>query len=447
LASDNYKLSGRVIPFKGIRYSQKLVGDLSRVICPPYDIITPEQQKYYYDISQYNAIRVEYAAIQAEEANTDKRYERAAGTLRKWNEDGVLFRDQQASLYIHDHYFDYLGVKRKRRGLVARVKLQPWYQSIFPHEFTFPGAKMDRLKLMRACRVSFSPIMALYSDSQKIIGETMSVAAENVPIIDLSYLNERHMVWSITDSELIKHICDGLNPEPFYIADGHHRYETALIYQNERRESLLTGTDKGVNILDAVEGNAFDYLMMTLVEFSDDGLLMSPIHRLVRGIEISDLDIFEKRLANYFTTELVNLTEKTLEELENNVINDYDIAVLGLEPGSVILLKRQQAGTTNAFIPGDHSESYNNLSVNLFNTIVLGEILKIAKDSDNIAYIADIKEAYQQIKTGSSQLAFLLHTPGAGIIKDISHNEERMPYKSTYFHPKLPTGLVMNPLY
>ena len=174
---------------------------------------------------------------------------------------------------------------------------------------------------------------------------------------------------------------------------------------------------------------------------------MSPIHRLVCGIESSEVDIFKERIADFFTIESINLTDKILVNLENNVINYYDIAVLGLKPGSVMLLKRKQTGTISRFMAEDHSESYNNLSVNLFNAIVLDEILKIAQDSENIAYIADIKEAYQQIKTGGSQLAFLLHAPGAGIIKDISHNKERMPYKSTYFHPKLPTGLVMNPLY
>ena len=447
MAADSYNSKGRIVPFQGIRYNQKRVEDLARVICPPYDIITPEQQKYYYNKSQYNAIRVEYAALQAEDAKKDRRYERAANTLQQWIEDRVLFLEEQNALYVHDHYFDYLGVKRKRRGLVARVKLEPWYQGIFPHENTFPEAKTDRLQLMRACQVSFSPIMALYNDSQKKVGDTMSLAARYKPIIDVSYSNERHIVWSITDNELIKHISEALTPEPFYIADGHHRYETALIYQNERRESINTNKVKNVNMLDDTVSDAFNYVMMSLVEFSDNGLLMSPIHRLVRGIESADLDTLEQRLSNFFTIESVNMTGQLLEEINHDVIKEYDIAVLGLRPQSVMLLIRRKDSTINKLMPRNQSATYNSLNVNLFNTIVLEEILKLAKDSKNISYIADIKEAYQQVKTGSFQLAFLLHAPAADIIKDISHNKERMPYKSTYFHPKLPTGLVMNPLY
>jgi uncharacterized protein (DUF1015 family) len=447
LTADNYNSKERIVPFQGLRYNQKRVEDLAKVICPPYDIITPEQQKDYYNKSQYNAIRVEYVALQAEDAKTDSRYQRAANTLRQWIKDSVLCSEKQEALYVHDHYFDYLGVKRKRRGLVARVKLEPWYQGIFPHENTFPEAKTDRLQLMRACRVSFSPIMALYNDSHKKVGDAMSAAAQYKPVIDLSYSNDRHIVWSITDSEAIKRISDGLSAEPFYIADGHHRYETALIYQNERRESIITDKEKGINKFAAAGCNAYDYVMMTLVEFSDNGLLMSPIHRLIRGIEFADLDTLEKRLSDFFTIESVDLTEQILQELEHDVIKDYAIAVLGLRPKSVMLLKSRQDGTINKLMPKNQSATYNSLSVNLFNNIVLREVLKLAKDSNNISYLADIKEASRQVETGSFQLAFLLHAHGADIIKDISHARERMPYKSTYFHPKLPTGLVMNPLY
>jgi uncharacterized protein (DUF1015 family) len=447
LESNSHELNGRIIAFKGIRYNQKLVKDLAKVVCPPYDVITPEQQAFYYSRSEYNVIRLEYAAFHANDTRTGRKYEIAANTLQQWMEDKVLCLDKQAAFYLHDHYFDYLDVKRKRRGLVVRVKLEPWYHGIFPHENTFPEAKNDRLQLMRACQVNISPILALYNDSHKELSAILSVAEQSTPIIDLPYSNERHVVWSITDSELINHISKLLNPEPLYIADGHHRYETALIYQNEKRESFFKNKGKNVNAIDITKSDACNYVMMTLVDFSDSGLLMSPIHRLVRGIEYITLASLRKRLDNFFTVESINLTAQTIEALRQNMIDDTDIAVFGLEPQSVILLKKLKSNAIDRLMPQNHTKAYNNLSISIFNHIVLKEILKLAEDSKNIAYSADVKEAYQQIEAGNFQLAFLLNPTGADIIKDISHGRERMPYKSTYFHPKLPTGLVMNPLY
>jgi len=171
-----------VSPFRGIRYNQRIVGDLARVICPPYDVITPEQQKGYYEESGYNAIRLEFPA-ESQETTVD-RYQRAATTFQQWLKQGILQLNSVASFYLHDHHFEYSGEKRMRRGLITRVRLEPWGSGIYPHEETFPKAKGDRLQLMRACRANFSPLLSLYHDSQQKISAILSRITQGKPLID-----------------------------------------------------------------------------------------------------------------------------------------------------------------------------------------------------------------------------------------------------------------------
>jgi len=439
-------IDARIAPFQGIRYNQGKVKDLAKVICPPYDVITPQQKELYYSRSEYNIIRLEYTARQDEGAVTDRIYKKAANTLQQWLENEVLFRDVDVAFYLHDHYFDYLGVKRKRRGLMARVKLEPWYHNIYPHENTFPRAKSDRLSLMQACQVSFSPILVLYDDSEDKIANVLSRTTKSKPIIELSSSNEQHIVWAITESKLINRISELLAPKPLFIADGHHRYETAMIYQDERL-SVLSNRGQDEKKLGFSGREAFNYIMMTLVDFSDPGLLMSPIHRLVRGIESTILDALKQRLEQFFIVESVPITERTLEYLKHNMISGASMAVLGLEAQSITLLKGRQDDSIKKIMPENNTVAYNSLSTNLFNYVVLTKVLGFTKDNSGIAYTADVDEAYQNIKEEAYQLAFLMTAPKTESIKDISLARERMPYKSTYFHPKLPTGLIMNPLF
>jgi uncharacterized protein (DUF1015 family) len=174
-----------VSPFRGIRYNQGIVGDLARVLCPPYDVITSEQQKLYYEENSYNAIRLEFPTESLQP--TGDRYQRAATTFQQWLKDGVLQLDSVSSFYLHDHLFEYLGEKRVRRGLIASVKLEPWGKGIYPHEETFSKAKSDRLHLMRACRANFSPLLSLYQDSGRKIASILSEASRAKPMIETSF--------------------------------------------------------------------------------------------------------------------------------------------------------------------------------------------------------------------------------------------------------------------
>jgi uncharacterized protein (DUF1015 family) len=454
--------SMEVSPFRGIRFNRRLVGDLARVICRPYDVITPEQQRLYYEKSDYNAIRLEFPEP------TSDRYDRAARTFEQWLKQGVVEYDSISAFYLHEHQFKYFGRRMVRRGLIARVRLEAWGKSVFPHEETSSKAKSDRLHLMRACRANFSPLFCLYQDSEQRIAPTLGRAAQEKPLISLRAgpgnlpdPDEAHSLWAVTDRETKRELGKLLSSQPIYIADGHHRYETALTYQQERTQasheqvpSPFKGEGKG-------EGEeAFNYVMMELVEFCDPGLVVLPLHRLVRGIASSALARMEKQLESFFTLEFVSFGDDSLtrchyEPLVLSVIaseakqshrpQDTVLGILGLHSGALALLGRRQDISLEALMPGDRSQAYREFSISILNHIILDKVLGLTSEED-VAYTVDFEEAYQQIKEGKYQLAFLLNPPRPQMVKAVADVQDRMPRKSTYFYPKVPAGLVINPL-
>jgi uncharacterized protein (DUF1015 family) len=422
-----------VSPFRGIRYNQSTVGDLARVICPPYDVISPEQQRLYYEKSDYNAIRLEFP-----EPTTD-RYERAAMTFQQWLKQGVLEYDSVSAFYLHEHQFKYSGKKMVRRGVIARVKLEPWGSGIFPHEETSSKAKSDRLQLMRACRANFSPLFCLYQDSQQKIAPILSHVAQGRLLMSLRAgrgnfpdSDEAHSLWAVTEPGIKQELSELLSSQPIFIADGHHRYETALTYRQERIQRQSDSCK--------LSADGFQYVMMELVEFSDPGLVILPLQRLVRGILPSRLMSLRDRLKDFFTVESVATGTGSW-----HLPVDSCLGILGLQPGSLVVLKKRQDVSLEAMMPGTRSQVYREFGVSILNHIVLDSILSGVKDTE-IAYTVDLEEAHQQIREGQYQLAFLLHPPQPGMVKAVADAQDRMPRKSTYFYPKLPAGLVINPL-
>jgi uncharacterized protein (DUF1015 family) len=422
-----------VSPFRGIRYNQGMVGDLARVICPPYDVITPEQQKSYYKKSDYNAIRLEFPEP------TGDRYQRAATTFEQWLKEGVLQYDGRSSFYLHDHLFEYSGEKMVRRGLVARVKLEPWGRGIYPHEETSSKAKSDRLQLMQACRANFSPLFSLYHDSERKVAPILSNVAQEEPLMSLrtrrSNLpdsNEAHILWAITDLETKRKLSKLLVSQPMYIADGHHRYETALTYQQERAQGQSGGCE--------LTADGFNYVMMELVEFSDPGLLVLPLHRLVCGIAPSILVGLGDQLRKLFVLESIPLRSDSYQ-----LPVDSCLGILGLQPSSLVVLKKRQDISLEGAMPNNRSRAYREFGVSILNHIVLDSLLGLTS-KENVAYTVDVKEAYQQIREGKYQLAFVLNPPQPEMVKAVADAQDRMPRKSTYFYPKLPAGLIINPL-
>lgn len=419
-----------IAPFRGIRYNAAVVGDVGKAICRPYDVIAPEQRRLYYKKSDYNAVRLEFPEPMAD------RYERAAMTFRRWLVQGVLHRDGASAFYLHEHEFKYSGRKMLRRGVIARVRLEPWGGRVSPHEETTSKAKTDRLQLMQACQANFSPLLSLYHDSEQQIGAILSDTIQEEPAMSLPAApdnlpdpDECHRVWIVANPEGRRELSDLLSAQPIYIADGHHRYETALTYQKERMQGRAS---RG--------SGAFNYVMMELVEFCDPGLVVLPLHRLVRGILPSSLISLMDRLRDFFNVEVVALGTRRWR-----LPVDSCLGVLGLQPDALVVLGKRQDVALETMMPGSKSQTYRELGVSILNHIIFDSVLSEAKDVE-VAYTVDVEEAFKQIGEGEYQLAFVLHAVEMEAIKSIAEAQDRMPAKSTYFYPKAPAGLVINSL-
>jgi uncharacterized protein (DUF1015 family) len=317
------------------------------------------------------------------------------------------------------------------------------------------------LQLMQACRANFSPLLSLYQGSERKIASILSEASRAKPIIEMSVLSpsiggdqneerEAHTLWAITDPEIKRELSQFLSSQPLYIADGHHRYETALTYQQERAQVSYEqipspfkgeGQCESEEVKQSLTGNeAFNYVMMELVDFSDPGLVVLPLHRLVRGIAPSSLVGLGDQLRNFFVLESV-----PLKIGDRQLPVDSCLGILGLQPGSLIVLKKRQDISLEAMMPGNRAQAYREFDVSILNHIILDKMLDLTSKED-VAYTVDLKDAYQQIKEGKYQLAFLLNPPQPEMVKAVADAQDRMPSKSTYFYPKLPAGLVINPL-
>ncbi len=426
-------------PFHGVHYNPSLVNDCSLVICPPYDIITPQLQQELYVRSEYNFVRLEFDRELPQDTATDNKYTRSAATLEQWLKRDVLEVDETPAIYLHDQYFTHQGREYKRRGIIVRVRVEEWDKMVVrPHEGTTAEPKSDRLRLLWALQANTSPIFALFEGRKNQISSLLAKEEQNKPLLSLRSVDgEGHIVWAITEPKAINQICDSLADQPLYIADGHHRYESALAYRRERRAySPSTSGDE-----------AFNFVMMELVDFSDSGLIILPPHRLVRGISKSILDELMPKLKVFFEIEELPLSMPGVWEQVDDLTTktkEVRLILFGLDMERLFVLRLRDFTITRQMMPYFHSELYNRLNVSVVDHIILEKLLGLSRDKEGafLTYSHDGQDAVNKVLNQECQLAFLLSPVKAGVIKAIADVGDRMPRKSTYFYPKLPSGLV-----
>ena len=435
-------------PFHGVHYNQTLVKDLSAVICPPYDIITPQMEQELYLKSEYNFIRLESAQEFPKDTITDNRYTRSAATLKQWLNQGILKVNEVPAIYLHDHYFTYQGREYRRRGIIACVRLEEWDKMVVrPHEGTLAEHRNDRLSLLWALQANTSPILALFEDQGQEVASLLAAQERSQPLINLSSVSgERHNVWAITAPEVINQICSSLSHQPLYIADGHHRYESALNYQRERRICSPSVS----------EDETFNFVMMTLVDFSDPGLIILPPHRLVRGISKSTLGGLIPRLRLFFEIAELPLSmpdvwqqvDVLLAGMKPGETNRVSLVLFGLAAEHLFVLGLRDLATVSQMIPYFHSELYKRLDVSIVDHLILEKLLGLSSEREEamLGYSYDRQDAVNKVLQREYQLAFLLSPIKAELVKAVADTGERLPRKSTYFYPKLPSGLVFNRL-
>ena len=371
---------------------------------------------------------------------TTSRYARAAKFLKNWRSEKVLATDPDPALYVYHQTFDYAGRTHTRRGFMARVRLQRFGEgNIYPHEETMSGPKQDRLLLTRACKANLSQIFGLYPDANNEVQEKLEAAIVGVPPIEATdHLGVVHRMWPVTDLSVINAVSAAISPKPVFIADGHHRYETACNYRDELSASGALPANHPAN-----------FVLMMCVGMEDPGMVVLPTHRLFRGLPaLTSSDLIAK-LGDSFTTRVAgegtDLANTVWEEIETED-NQGTIGFYTKADDRWVLARITDAGRAKmAQIATEHSQPWRDLGVSILHRLVIDTLLS-GKELPKPRYVHLVEEVVEGIETDEFPLAALVMPATVGDIQTISKHQERMPAKSTYFYPKLLSGLVINPL-
>jgi len=430
-----------IIPFIGLRYNKSKIANLASVMTPPYDIIDDKSQARYYAEHPVNIIRLELGLVFPDDNEKNNRYTRAKKYLERWIEDETLLPEAKPAMYVYQQEFRVAGGTLTRNGFICGLKLQDYSEgSVLPHEETLSKPKADRLKLMQATQCNFSSIFGLYSDPEKRVDNALLQAIEgrepDLDIIDEA--GESHRIWVVTDENTLQAVAAYLKDEQIFIADGHHRYETALEYSKQMRELGHQG---------------YDYVMTTLVNLYDEGLVILPTHRVVRNISHLDIEVFKSALSEVFTVQEFDSSGDLSGFMEELAQRGKKKHVFGLytPEKSLYFLTIKNMNQAKSLMPKEMSDSWKKLDVALLDHLILSQILGIKEDDrknqNNISYTRDEEWAVARVDDGSHQLAFLLNPTRVQEVVDVAKAGDKMPQKSTYFYPKLLTGVVINPLF
>lgn len=423
-----------IIPFRGLRYSSSHAGKTSALVTQPYDRIGKAEQAEYYQRSPYNIVRIIKGKPEPDD-NTDNVYTRAASYLHQWIDEGILVRDQTPSLYVYHQEYTFQGERLTRKGFIALGKLEP--KRVHAHENTLKGPKEDRLRLMRATEANFGHIFMLYSDPQRIADMALKQATAGIPptISAADDFGNNHYVWRIDDPQVISAVSQALEDKDLYIADGHHRYETAVNFMRECKE-------KGWR---TAAPESFDVRMMTLFNIEEPGMTIRPIHRLIHALPDYDPQAFLKRAEEQFNVK----QHVSLPEMEEEVKKEKQNHSFGFYSGGIYAsLTLKDEGIMDRLITGNWSPDWKRLDVSILHTLILERLLGInaqaLEEQRNITYAHDPKEAVKTVDSASEQIFFFLNPTSPSEVRQVADHGEKMPQKSTDFYPKLLTGLVLS---
>ena len=429
-------------PFRAWQYDLAQVGDLSDVVTPPYDVIDEAFRSRLYKQHPCNVIRADFNREEPGDTSPDEKYRRAAGFVKEWQVEGVWFREKEDALYVYHQEFDWEGRRYCRKGFLGRCRLEEFGQGcVYPHEQTLSGPKADRLLLTKATKMNLSPVFGLYPDPETkaqtilekaIVGKTALEATD--------YLGVKHRLWAVTDRPVIDQVRDALKTQPIFIADGHHRYETSCNY---RRWLIEQGHDIG-------EHHPANFVLMMLVGMDDPGLAILPTHRLFSGLPDLSLEDLKAALGSNFQLENCGSGAAGAKEAWEMVTADGGQEVFGfgtMKDGQWLFGRVTDASPMLTLAP-DQTAAWRGLGVALLHKLVVEHCLKRAYPDANPTFkfphiLEEVIEA-QQAK--SCQLAVLVPPAEITHVQQIASKLEKMPPKSTFFYPKLLTGLVFNSL-
>jgi uncharacterized protein (DUF1015 family) len=408
----------KIIPFRGILYNVSKVS-AEDVLAPPYDLITPEYQEELYQKSPYNIVRIDFGKEQPWDNETDNKYTRAKQYLQEWLEEEIMLMSEKPSFYAYEMIYSLGGKEKRLMGFLGLVRLEELGKGkIHPHEATYSKPKRDRLNLLRTCRSNTSPIFSLYKSADKKISAILSQITQVKPYLEaVDAAGSTHKIWQIDKREEIDAITDEVRDKDIFIADGHHRYETSIEFQKEMRSEKQTPPGS----------EPFDYVLMFLTNASDRGITILPTHRLLKEIP----ENMDGSLSEYFDIEPVQEGFDIEKSLSGRRY------VFGFFRNRDNLWYQLRFKGNN--LTGIHP------ALREVEVIILHElILKKALEGGNIDYEMDAEKALDKVRSGKYRAAFFLNPTRVEDVEKAAFTSVRMPPKSTYFFPKLLTGVVIN---
>lgn len=426
-----------IYPFRAWRYDSQRV-PVHQVVTQPYDKITAAMQEKYYKASPYNLVRLILGKRFPDDNEAENVYMRAAASFQTWRESGILRRDPEASIYRYSQTFQMPGsqVQGERLGFIALGRIEDYSAKVvFRHEQTLAKPKADRLNLLRANRAHFGQIFMLYDGSGKVDTLLETAAGPDIEVTD--EYGVVHRVWKISDAAVIASVKEQMRDRNLIIADGHHRYETALTYRDERRASAETGSGLPT---------PYDSVMMTFVDMNRPGLVILPTHRVVFGLTHFSAGRFKEEASKFFNVEDVDASitaERATAILRN--AGHAGTALLAVTTGGGFLLHTPKAIGSPLF--GKLSIRQQSLDVVQLHKCLLEGVLKISegaiRNQENVSYCREAGEALTRVQSGEAQAAFLMNPVGVQQVRDIAFAGEVLPQKSTDFYPKLLSGLTI----
>jgi uncharacterized protein (DUF1015 family) len=433
----------KIKPFMGLRFNPQKVGNLASVVTPPYDVIDETAQNKFYETNPYNIIQLELGKKYPDDNESQNVYTRAAATFAEWCCQEVLVKEAAPAFYLYQQEYQVHGENKVRTGFICTIKAEDYTKGqVMPHEETLPKRKKDRLELMRATEANFSPIFGLYSDESRIIDKALLAAVgERKPDIDITdWAGEKHRVWVVSDPETINTVVRTMDKLKIYIADGHHRYETAAAYGQEMKY-------KGKR--------DFDYMLITLVNLFDEGLVVLPTHRLVKNVRNFDFAKFLSNVESSFQVIPIS-TADSKKEMLNKLLEEMAEAgnsshAFGLYGGkNMYLLKLRDDHDIEKMTDKTKSPAWRHLDVTILHSLILEKLLGIgAKERASEEFLKYTREdlaAIEAVDRGDCQIALLMNPTKVQEVTAVAEAGEKMPQKSTFFYPKVISGLVINKL-
>jgi uncharacterized protein (DUF1015 family) len=426
-----------VAPFKGMVYNKEKIKKLDDVMSPPYDIISEQMQNDLYKKNEYNFVKLILGKIFTDDTEINNRYTRAKQLFDRWQQQGVLLSSNTSALFPYKVDYTVNKEKKQMNGFFVLLKLDPEYKTVKAHEKTLAKPKADRLNLMRACYANLEPIQLMYMDQDDTIRKNMDAALDKPLIKVKGYDGFIHQLWRLDDQNTIQKIVDELEKKILFIADGHHRYQTSINYAQEKREQT------GNKDPDA----PFNYIMVVLCNMFDAGLSILPTHRFIKMPDVN-MDDLSKKLERYFTVEKKVVKEKEYKKIGKKIMNDivtdegHKFALYTKCAYYILTLKDEHVMDKLA---GDHSKTWRTLDVSILHKLILEELLSINEKNleDHVKYTRVDAEAIEYVDQGKYDFSFLINATKIDQLKAIADASEHMPQKSTYFLPKMLSGLVM----